>query len=102
MALYDSGQFTLNTNLLGDVSASFDISAQTIFSFCVLEATGTHTNHEIELEFSLDDANWHATEKKVPGLGFQMNIPVSSEYARLRVSQAEGATSTVNAIIQGK
>jgi len=102
MALVTSSETSKDTNSTATVTTGLDISAQQFVAMAVLATTGTHTTHEVELQCSVDNTSWFATGMKITGTGLKDGISVAARYVRLKVTIAEGTTSTVTLVIQAK
>jgi len=92
----------VNTNNQSETTASVDITAQSLVGWQILDKTGSHDNHVIAAQVSADNSNW---KKLTRTLGSDMtekygDIPFG--YIRFRVQIAEGATSTVDIIVNAK
>ena len=92
----------LDTNNLNATTISLDISDNEAVAFSVVNASGAHTTHVITLQCSLDDSEWFDISTTITGLGVKNNITIITKFVRLKVTTAEGGTSTVDIIIQGK
>ena len=102
MAFLPTTPMVLNANSAGAVTASINITTVSNFAFQISAATGTHTQHEICLQLSLDNTNWTDYVKIVGVNGIIDKGAVAPGYARFKVGKAEGATSTVNINFNGK
>lgn len=92
----------INTNSSAAATAGIDVRTQSCLAWTVQGATGDHDNHKITLQLSLDNTNWidygHLT-----GINVLANLALQAiGYIRFRVKEAEGATSTVNIVINAK
>ena len=94
--------FALNANSTSTVSSVLDITNSEHITFSVSDDTGSHGNHTVTLQCSLDGTTFFNTESTLDGLGVVDNIPSASKFVRLKVTQSEGGTSTINTIIQAK
>jgi len=95
----------LNTNSLVSVTTSLDVSENLYVTWAVIANSGTNSSHVMELQCSLDDTNWFAMSPAVEITGTGMNcgdVPFPAQYARVKVKTVEGASSTVNIIINAK
>lgn len=102
MALVSSIETSKNTNSTSTATTGLDISEQKLVAMAVLGTTGAHDNHEVELQCSIDNTNWFGTGKKITGVGLKDGISIAARYVRLKVTIAEGATSTVTLVVQAK
>ena len=103
MAFVSTTKSGLNTNSLGAVTTSIDITAATMFSWCVTGATGAHANHKVKLEISFDNTKWLDSASHITGIDvFSSENDVSIGYIRFMVDVVEGATSTVDIIVNSK
>jgi len=92
----------LDANSLGAVSASLEIKENTITSMQIIANTGGNTTHQIDLQCSTNNVNWHDVGSGVIGIGIEDGLTVGARYIRARVSTAEGAASTVDVYLQAK
>jgi len=103
MAFLTNTKSALDTNVLNAVTASLDVTAQQFVSWCVVDATGAHDNHVITMQLSLDNVTFFDSPSKLLGadrISIENNMSVG--YIRWKVTTAEGATSTVDIIINAK
>lgn len=103
MAFLTNTKSSLDTNAADAVTASLDITAQSSFSWCVVAATGAHVNHVVVLQVSLDNSTFIDASSKLMGAGvISQEHDITVGYVRWKVLIAEGATSTVDIIINAK
>lgn len=93
---------SLDANVADAVSDSLDIRENKLLTFNVRGLTGSHATHEISLQRSFDNTNFETTSAKVTGEGTKTPINIAVRYVRLKVTTAEGSTSTVTVTIQAK
>jgi len=98
----ENTQTGLDANSTSTVSSSLDIAENNWVCYTILANTGTHATHVITLQCSPDDTNWYNTASTITGVGIIDNVQIGARYVRLKVTTAEGGTSTVDVIIQGK
>jgi len=99
--LEESG-LALDANEIG-VTPTIDIDGRTIVSFGIYSDAGAHATHVVTLQCSLDGTNWHnVTDASITGIGIVGSVTVGTRYVRLKVSTAEGASSTIDWILQAK
>lgn len=99
----DSGDMTLDTNSVNDVTASLNVEDVSVIEFTVDNISGAYTTHEVVVEMSPDDIVFHEHATKiVTGIGMSHDISCSCAYVRLKVRVAEGSASSSNVRIQGK
>ena len=93
----------LNTNSLAAVTASLNVQTQSSIAWTVQGATGTHASHEITLQLSLDNINWINTSSVLARVDvLSVNTDLVIGYVRFCVTKLEGATSTVNIVVNTK
>ncbi len=92
----------LDANSVGAVSASLEIKENTVTSMQVIANTGGNTTHQIDLQCSTNNVNWHNVGSGVIGVGIEDALTVGARYIRARVSTAEGGASTVDVYLQAK
>jgi len=92
----------LDANSIGAVSSSLEIKENTITSMQVIANSGAHTNHQIDLQCSTNNLNWHDVGSGVITIGIEDGLTVGARYIRARVSTAENAESTVDVYLQAK
>ena len=108
MALSNSTRFAclqeenLDTNSTSTVSSSLDIGENQYISFCVVANTGENANHVMTLQISFDNITWYSTATTLTGVGFIQNVQVTARFARLKVTTAEGESSTVDIYLHAK
>jgi len=87
---------TLNTNSLGDTTASLALTTETVVTLYVEPLTGSHSNHRVTLEFSPDGGTtWIAVSDSVNGTANSITVEIVATDVRACVCEAEGATSTI-------
>ncbi len=94
----------LNANSAVAVSSSLEIKENTVVSMQVINSSGTHNNHIIDLQCSSNNSNWHNVDGgDVTSLGItDPSVIVGARYIRARVSNVEGEASTVDVYLQAK
>lgn len=93
----------LNTNILNATTSSFDVKSQTSIAWCIINKTGSHDNHKILLQFSLDNISWVNSNHSLEGVGaLSTQQDIITGYIRFKVSKVEGSTSTVDIGINAK
>ena len=93
----------LNANSGGATTASVNVTAATMVSWCVVGVTGTHSNHKITVQISFDNVTFLDAPSKLTGTGVYSTLSdVGVGYLRFKVETVEGAVSTVNIIINAK
>lgn len=98
----DLSETGLNADSTATVSSSLDIGgAKTVF-FSVAANTGTHASHIVTLQCSADGSSWSDTSSTLTGVGAVDNISIAARHVRLKVTTAEGASSTIDIVIQAK
>ncbi len=100
--LAEGTQLNVDANA-NTVTASIDMNFARDLAFQVIANSGSHSNHVVKLQVSMDDSNWFTTSQSITGVGITptsfMNL---ARYARLKVTTAEGAPSTVDLTLQAK
>ncbi len=95
-------QSNVDANASSD-SNSFNIGLSKTVVVQILNNTGTHASHIIQLQCSLDGANWDdVSGATVTGLGIITVSALGAKFIRVRVSTVEGAASTVDIKMQAK
>ena len=92
---------TLNSNTLNATGATITITTETLISLYVFNATGAHSNRHIGLEVSPDGTNWILASGTIKGER-TLTYNCIAQKARVIVTEAEGATSTVNVHLLAK
>jgi hypothetical protein len=95
-------EFGVDANSTSTVSASVVISGTAKgVSFNIDGSTGSHNNHIVTLQTSVDDAVWVDTIHGVTGVDISSNITgdLNDNFARLKITAAEGAASTIDWVI---
>jgi len=94
----------LDANDTNSVTESFDIKDNFNVAWSVLEKTGSHSTHVLTLQRSTDNVNWDNTSSTIIA-GTTYTVKFGSalvRYARIKVTTAEGAVSTVDIVINAK
>lgn len=93
-----SGALTLDTNVLGAVTATFEpLIGSKVHDMFVASATGTHTTHQVKIEGSPDEGvTWIPMWTPVTGEDVLMGSHCLCPLIRGKVVVAEGGTSTCN------
>lgn len=102
MAFLTNTLSDLDTNSVGSLTIGIDITGQKLISWVVAPKTGTHLNHRIGLQISFDNTNWVSANSRLQGDKVFSTKEIAAGYIRFRVSKAEGATSTVDIIVNAK
>ena len=93
---------TLNTNILGEKSASLAVTTEKLFSLYVVPKSGSHRNHRVTLEFSPDnETTWVASRESVNGNADMLTLEAAATHVRACVCEPEGEASTVDIHIIG-
>ena len=93
----------LNSNSAVAVSSSLEIKENTEVTMQVINNSGTHDTHIIDLQCSTNNSNWHNVPSgSVNQSGITISVTVSARYIRARVSTVEGEASTVDVYLQAK
>ena len=93
---------TLDVNTLNAMAVDTAVTTECQFTMYVRGLTGTHLHHHVMFEVSPDNGvNWCEVNGSVLGEGV-MTISVSCTRIRAKVTEVEGAASTVDVTIIGK
>lgn len=84
------------------VSSSLEITENDWICYNVLDGSGTHSTHVVTLQCSANNIDWYDTASTITGLGIVDNVQIGARYVRLKVTTVEGATSTIDILIQAK
>ena len=96
----ESGAITLDTNDNGAATARVTIpEGATNTTVFVVGKTGTHGTHQVTLQGSPNGTNWFDIATAVTGAGVIENHVCSCPVLRVKVTVAEGATSTCDIYI---
>lgn len=90
----------VDANVQGNTEA-IDIQSVKDITWSVVGVSGSHNNHVIRLQRSLDGVSWSGTSHSVTGEDSEQQR-VTARFVRWRVTTPEGSPSTVNIHIQGK
>lgn len=103
MAFLNQTLINLDTNTVGSLTNSIDITNHSMFGWFVDAKSGSHDNHRIGLQVSLDNINWRSANSGLEGANVrseQHDFPYG--YIRFRVSKAEGSASEVDIVVNAK
>ena len=90
---------TINTNAQGSTAVTLAITTETLITLDVFNATGTHDNSKMTLEFSPDNGdNWLQGDQFTNGTG-SISFHRATTKVRAYVHTAEGSTATSNVFI---
>ena len=92
----------LDTEVLSATTASLDVKGNGFVSLHIKAATGAHATHVVTLQCGPDDSTWTDTASTITGEGMVDNVQITTRFVRLKVTTADGETSTVSGFIQGK
>tara|TARA_R110000851_G_scaffold212558_1_gene365202 strand:+ start:313 stop:606 length:294 start_codon:yes stop_codon:yes gene_type:complete len=90
---------TLNANSLGVNGAEITLTTETLISLYVIDATGTHRNRRVTIEYSGDGTNWFPDPHSLNGHGSVLTVQVVATKARACIIAVEGSESTVNVVL---
>ena len=92
----------VDANTSGTVTDTVNVRIQTSLSWEVKANTGTHNDHKVILQKSLDGSKWHKVGA-LTGVGGVSEISrISAGYVRFRVVKEEGSASTVDITLNAK
>ena len=100
-SLSDKDISGFDSNVLNGTSGSLYINGNSLVGIYVVDATGAHTTHVLTAQISTDDANWFTTSNTVTGEGY-VEFTTASQYVRVKLTTAEGGTSTCDISITSK
>ena len=96
----ESGAIALDTNDNGAVTARLTIpegaTGTTVF---VAAKTGTHATHQVTLQGSPNGTDWFNMDTPITGIGLLEHHLCACPILRVKVTVAEGATSTCDIYI---
>jgi len=93
---------SINSNLELDVGSALTLTDETIVTLYILPTSGDHNNHQMGIQISPDNGvNWIDYGHLVAGESALTEV-VSTTQVRAKVYAAEGADSTLTAILVAK
>lgn len=97
-------QFTeaLDANDTNSATVPLNIENISMVTWDTEASAGVHTAFQATLQCSFDGVNWINTTSVMTGLGQRENITIITAWVRVKITQAQGVTSTINVNIQGK
>ena len=91
---------TINTNNLNATSTSFDVDSDSRIGLYVYSVSGVSTTSVITLQVQgSEGAGWLDTSHTITGAGSILNIPITADSVRVKVTTAQGALSTSKIVI---
>lgn len=85
---------TMDANTLGATTSAMTLTGETVITLYVVDSTGSHKDHEIEMQLSPDASGdiWMSCGVIV-GIGV-LSRTISASRVRARVAYAEGSQSS--------
>lgn len=103
MAFLTQTLTNLDTNSVGSITSSVDVTGQTMIAWRVVPVSGSHNNHKISLRGSFDNVNFFKLKSRLQGADVtSIEHDFSIGYIKFRVSTTEGSASKVNIFINAK
>ena len=90
---------TIDSNTEGATGAEITLTTETLITLYVIDATGTHLNRRVSIEYTGDNTNWFADPHSLNGHGSVLTSQIVATKARVVIVEAEGATSTINVVL---
>lgn len=88
-----------NANSTSTTTTALNMGDAKSLGFYVDAVSGSHATHVATLRVSADGTNWHETSHTVTGVGNKHDISCLAEWVDIKITTAEGGTSTVNITI---
>lgn len=83
---------------MGAAGAEVTVTTEKLYTLYVIAKTGTNANHRVILQVSPDNGTtWIDTSCEVIGAGACASLSAVCTKVRAKVSEVEGATSTITA-----
>lgn len=86
----------LNANSTSTVSSSITGIGKKYASFYVSDAGGAHNTHVLTVQVSPDGTQWFNTSTTLTGVGLIPPVLICCHSVRLKITTAQGASSTIN------
>lgn len=95
-------QIDIDSNALNSTTTAVNIFGTSTVTAYINDNTGTHNTCEVRLQVSPNGtgANWYNVGDILSGNRSHTTVSVVADYARFRVTTAEGSTSTYKGFIR--